>query len=353
MPQPEMPSPAQAAAAAAAAMPQQQHVAAAPAPAAPDDGNPFGGSVGMGFDPDAGLIDGGPEIKPRGSKGIVVFAALLAAGVGAVGGWLGHKITSTQDKIDQGKAKGEQMVASVTKISDARKSVSLAMEDLKKEVAKDPAASAETVSALIADNFDKQPQVSELFGWQLASVEAGGVKAAFQLYDKVSQLKENLGLMSGVLRNYGKVMKVGGPSLYGLTFGPSGGRMVAIADSLCGELPAEGAEFDPKTLKPCGAEGARAIAYRVIDMAGGKPTIMMRGYNENQAVVLLAEGKVYEYAIGIEQGNNAANFYKLALGRVEESLAEMDKAEEKALLALKKYAEDPNVDGSQSSPEGG
>ncbi|MEX1368037.1 MAG: hypothetical protein AB1Z98_33210, partial [Nannocystaceae bacterium] len=80
--------------------------------------------------------------------------------------------------------------------------------------------------------------------------------------------------------------------------------------------------------------------------------ILPRGLGEGQAVVLLAEGKVYEYAIGIEQGNNAANFYKLALGRVEESLAEMDKAEEMALKALKKYAEDPNVDGPQSI-EGG
>ncbi len=343
----------------AAPMPQQQAPMAAPmpqqqpiAPTQADD-NPFGGSVGMDFDPDAGLIDGGPEIKPRGGKGIVLFAALLAAGVGAVGGWLGHKIVSTQEKIDQGKAKGEKMVVQVSKISDARKSVSLAMEDLKKEIATDPAGSADKVSTLISENFGKQPQVSELFGWQLASVDPIGVKSVFQLYDKVSQLQENLGLMSGVLRNYGKVMKVGGPTLYGLTFGPSGGRMIAVDEPLCGTPPAEGEEFDPATLKPCGSEGAKAIAYKVRDSPGGKPAIMMRGIGENQAVLLLAEGKVYEYAIGIEQGNNAANFYKLALSRVEESLAEMDKAEERALKSLKKYAEDPNVDGSQPAPQDG
>ena len=94
-----------------------------------------------------------------------------------------------------------------------------------------------------------------------------------------------------------------------------------------------------------------AVAYKILDLGGGEPTIAPRGTGEGQVVVLLGEGAAYEYAIGIEPGNNAANFYKLALGRVETSLEEMDKAEEKALKALKKYSEDPNVDGPQSLPE--
>lgn len=349
-PAPEVPPPGQQY---AAPEPQPyQSQAQAPAPTRTED-NPFGTMAPMGgFDPDAGLIDGGPEIKPRGGKGIVLFAAIIAAGVGGVAGWLGNTILSKQERIDAGMAKGEKMVDQVQKISEARKTVSLGMEDLKKDVAQDPAGSADKVGELLASAFDKQPQMSELFGWQLASVDQGGVKAVFKLYDQVAQLQENLGLMSNVLRNYGSVMKVGGPSLYGVTFGPSGARMIAIADSLCGELPEEGEAIDPAALKPCGADSGQAMAYKVIDIGGGDPAILPRGLGEGQAVVLLAEGKVYEYAIGIEQGNNAANFYKLALGRVEESLAEMDKAEDAALKALKKYADDPNVDGPQSL-EGG
>lgn len=347
------------------APPMQAPMQAAPVMQAPPQmqggmqtGDPYGASMG-GFDPDAGLIDAGPEIKPRGGKGIVAFAAVLAMGIGIVGGWIGHKIVSTQDRIDQGMSKGEKMVAQVEAISEARKTVSLAMEDLKKDVAQDPPAAAEKVTTLLTSAFDKTPQMSELFGWQLASVDPAGVKAAFQLYDQLEQLQTNLSLMAKILGNYGQQMKVGGPSLYGVTFGPSGARLVAITDSLCGELPAEGAPAEGggeggggATLKSCGNETSKAVAYMVTDLSGGEPSRAPRGTGENQVVVLLGEGKVYEYAIGIEQGNNAANFYKMALGSVEASLTEMNGAEEKALNALKKYAESPNVDGPQEGGEG-
>jgi hypothetical protein len=69
-------------------------------------------------------------------------------------------------------------------------------------------------------------------------------------------------------------------------------------------------------------------------------------------VLLVPDGTVYQYAVGLEPGKNAANLYKVMIGRVDENLTEMNGAEEKALAALSKYAEDPNVDGSQSA-EGG
>lgn len=346
-PTPEVPAPGEVAAAApAAAAPQQQY---APAPTQTDD-NPFGGGGMGGFDPNDGLIDSGPEIKARGSKGLVFFAAILGAGVGIVGGWLAHKISSTQEKIDSGRAKGEKMVAQVEKIADARKSVSLAMEDLKKEVAQDPAAASEKVTALLTESFDKQPQIAELFGWQLASVDPAGVKATFQLYEQVTDLQQNLSLMAKILGGYGAVMKVGGPSLYGITMGPNGAQLVAVSNSLCGEIapPAEGEAPSLEGLKACGADSAAAVAYKINDLSG-KETVALRGVAPGQVSVLVADGKVYQYAIGMEPGANAAGFYKMALTRVEESLAEMDKAEEKALTALKKYSENPDVDGSQSS----
>jgi hypothetical protein len=313
-------------------MQAQQYAAPAPQPsyADPSYGATAGSSMG-GFDPDAGVIDGGPEIKPRGSTGLVMLAAFGAMCLGGILGWLGNTIKSKQERIDQGKAKGEVMIQQVLAISEARKSVSLAMEDLKKEVAQDPAGSADKVTTLLVTSFDKQPQVSELFGWQLASVDPAGVKAAFQLYEQVSELQTNLSLMAKILGGYGTIMKVGGPTLFGVTHGPSGVQLVAITDTLCGPPPAEGQPPKAEGLKSCGADAGNAIGYNVSDLSGGEASFAPRGVGQGQVQVLLAEGKAYEYAIGIEQGNNAANFYK---------------------MALKRYSDDPNVDGSQSADGG-
>lgn len=300
---------------------------------------------GGGFDPDAGLIDGGPEIKPRGSKGIVMLAAAGAMALGLVVGWLGNTISSKKERIDQGRAKGEKMVEQVAGVSEARKSVSLAMEDLKKDVANDPTAAADKVTALLAGELTKQPQVTEMFGWQLASVDPAGVKAVFVLYQKLNDLQGNLQVLANFLTSYGSIMKVGGPQLFGITFTAEGGKMVIITKGLCGEDATK-----PETLKPCEDMG-KALAFEIQEF-GGEPKVVARGAGEGQAVMLVPEGSVYNYVVGLEPGKNAANLYKVMLGRVEENLTEMNGAEEKALAALAKYSDDPNVDGSQSA-EGG
>lgn len=308
----------------------------------------YGSASSMGgFDPDAGVIDGGPEIKPRGSKGLVLLAAVGAMALGLVVGWLGNTISSKRERIDQGRAKGEKMVEQVAGVSEARKSVSLAMEDLKKEVAENPTAAAEKVTALLAGELTKQPQVTEMFGWQLASVDPGGVKAVFVLYQKLNDLQGNLQVLANFLTAYGSIMKVGGPQLFGITFTAEGGKMVIITKGLCGE-----ALDKPDTLKPCSGEDmGKAIAFEIQEF-GGEPKVAARGAGEGQAVMLVPEGSVYNYVVGLEPGKNAANLYKVMLGRVEENLTEMNGAEEKALASLAKYSDDPNVDGSQSA-EGG
>lgn len=336
--------------------PVQAPMQAAPPPSYQAEAS-YGGASSMGsmsnisnmggFDPDAGLIDGGPEIKPRGSKGLVLLAAMGAMALGLVVGWLGNTITAKRERIDQGKAKGEKMVEQVSAVSEARKSVSLAMEDLKKDVAENPTAAAEKVTALLGGELTKQPQVSEMFGWQLASVDPGGVKAVFVLYQKLNDLQGNLQVLANFLTSYGGIMKVGGPQLFGITFTAEGGKMVIITKGLCGE-----AADKPETLKPCGGdEMGKAVAFEIQEF-GSEPKVVARGAGEGQAVMLVPEGSVYSYAIGLEPGKNAANLYKVMLGRVEENLTEMNGAEEKALAALAKYSDDPNVDGSQSA-EGG
>jgi hypothetical protein len=297
-----------------------------------------------GFDPDAGLIDGGPEIKPRGSKGLVVLASLGAMVLGAVLGWLGNTITSKQERIDQGRAKGEAMVKQVTAVSEARKSVSLAMEDLKKEIAENPTAAAEKVTALLAGDLEKQPQMTEMFGWQLASVDPVGVKATFQLYQQLSDLRGNLSVLANFLGTYGSIMKVGGPSLFGVTFSAAGAKLVIITKGMCGE-----AADKPETLTPC-EDVSKAVSLEIQEF-GSEPKVVPRGAGEGQAMLLVPDGSVYQYAVGLEPGKNAANLYKVMIGRVDQNLTDMNGAEEKALAALSKYSQDPNVDGSQS-PEG-
>lgn len=220
------------------------------------------------------------------------------------------------------------------------------MEDLKKEVAENPTAAAEKVTALLSGELSKQPQVTEMFGWQLASVDPGGVKAVFHLYQKLNDLQGNLQVLANFLTSYGSIMKVGGPSLFGITFTANGGRLVIITKGLCGEDPTK-----PETLKPC-EDLSKAVMFETQEF-GGEPKVMPRGTGEGQAVMLVPDGSVYQYVVGLEPGKNAANLYKVMIGRVDENLTEMNGAEEKALTALSKYSEDPNVDGSQSAEGGG
>lgn len=314
----------------------------APAMQAPSQASYSTGGSSYGFDPDAGLIDGGPEIKPRGSKGLVALAAVGAMVLGFAFGWVGNTITGKQERIDQGRAKGEKMVEQVGQVSEARKSVSLAMEDLKKDIAENPVAAADKVTALLTGDLEKQPQLSEMFGWQLASVDPSGVKATFQLYQSLSELQGNLSVLANFLTTYGGIMKVGGPQLFGITFSAEGGKMVIITKGLCGEDATK-----PDTLKPC-EDVSKAVAFEIQEF-GSEAKMVTRGTGEGQAVLLVPEGSVYSYAVGLEPGKNAANLYKVMIGRVDQNLTDMNGAEEKALAALSKYAEDPNVDGSQSA----
>jgi hypothetical protein len=320
----------------------------APAPAMQASQAPSGYSAGAsygGFDPDAGVIDSGPEIKPRGSGGLVALAAVGALALGVAVGWIGNTITSKKERIEQGRAKGEKMVSQVSSVSEARKSVSLAMEDLKKEIAENPTAAADKVTGLLTGDLEKQPQMSEMFGWQLASVDPAGIKATFQLYQQLSDLRGNLSVLANFLTTYGSIMKVGGPSLFGVTFTGDGAKMVVINKGLCGE-----AADKPDTLKPCD-DLDRAVAFEVQEF-GSEPKVMARGLGENQALLLVPEGSVYQYAVGLEPSKNAANLYKVMIGRIDQNLADMNGAEEKALKSLSKYADDPNVDGSQSADGG-
>lgn len=336
----------------------------------PDD--PFGGGApAVGFDPDAGLIDAGGDVAPRGSKGLVIFAALLAAGIGGVAGFLGNKIMGTRERVDAGTAKGAKMVEEVTAVSNIRKGIAVRWDDVKKKIATDPQAGAEEVTSLLTESFDKHPQVDALFGWQLASVHPVGIKKTFELYEETSRLKTDLGILAGFTASHADALKAaGGPTLFGVVFKSNGAVMVEAIQPLCGEAPkpAEGGEgeggeegggggdvkIDPEALKPC-EDAGKAVAYKARTSVGAdaQESIVLRGYDKGQMQLLLPEGGIYNYAVGLEPNKNALKILDSLLTRVKERLDAMNKAEKIALKALENYADSPTVDGENPQPDPG
>jgi hypothetical protein len=324
------------------------------------DDDPFGGSVGGGFDPDAGIIDTGGEIKARGSVGLVLFAALLAAGLGAVGGFIGNKIVSKRELISQGQTKGEKMAAEVVAVSELRKQISLEMDTIKKKIAEDPKAAADMVTKLLTESFNAHPNIDELFGWQLASVHPVGIKKTFALFAETDRLELELQGLAKLLTDFGpQLQAAGGPSLFGVTPKSNGMKMVSIMQPMCGEVapaPAEGAEpaegeaaaaAPPAadSLKPCEDPG-EAVGFKVIDSPTAEPKVMLKGGGKDQVQIIVPDAEIYSFAVGLEPNKNALNVLDFQLGRVTDQLEKMNKAEKVALKALSKYAESPDVDGS-------
>lgn len=321
--------------------------AASPAPAMrPDPDDPFGGGAGS-FDPTEGLLDAG-DVQPRGSKGLVVFAALLAAVVGGIAGWQGRSILEKNDKKEIASNKGEQMVSEVQQVADVRKGVSLAMEDLEKKIATDPAAASDEISSLLAEEFDKHPKIDALFGWQLASITPQGVKRTFDLYDEANRLQLDLGYLARFLQENADALEgAGGPTLFAVVFKGDSVQMVEAIAPLCGE-----SAENPEGLKPCeGSSSSNAVAYQVRTSIGGEPVVVPRGTEKGQAMLLVPEGQIYNYAVGLEPAKNAMKMRIGMVERVKARLEAMAKAEKVALEALQKYAEDPNVDGDAAPAE--
>lgn len=321
---------------------------AAPAAAAPaeDPDNPFAGGAAAGFDPNAGVIDGGSagDIPSRGGKGIVIFAALLAGGLGAVVGFLMNSITGTRERVEIGKTKGAAMVSEVQKVADSRKTISLEMEALKKAIGENPKKGSELITNLLTEQFDKHPKVEELFGWQLASIHSMGIKKTFDLYEEANGLKLDLGYLAGFLNEYGDALgAAGGPQVFALLFGKGGSAMLVEAVKPVCDLEAG---------TPC-PEGkkADAVGYSIREQVGGAERTVPKGTAEGQAVLLRNDGPIYNYAIGLEPNKNALKVYASLLAKVTARLEAMNKAERLALVALQNYSDNPTVDGANPQPE--
>jgi len=80
-------------------------------------------------------------------------------------------------------------------------------------------------------------------------------------------------------------------------------------------------------------------------MPPAAPTFAALGTEDGQIQPLSPEGSIYGYIVGLNPENNAKIVVGSLLGRINERLEAMAKAETRALKALRKYADDPNVDG--------
>lgn len=365
---PGQPGPSTAPGGPPAAAPAPVAHAPAPAPAPIDDGDPFGGGPAAAFDPDAGVIDGGGEVVARGSKGLVVFVALLAAVVGGIGGFLANKILTTGEYVDAGKRKGAVMLEEVNKVAEMRARIAANWDDTKKAIATDPSAGAGKVAELITTNFDQHPQLDNLFGWQLAAVHPTGVKRTFELYEHAQRLKYDLGVLGKFLETHaGALTQAGGPTLFAVAFKSNGAAVLVEAlRPMCGPPPpkeGEGApaaegeapaapKLDPATLKEC-EDPSKAVAFEIRDSVGAdaKKTVVLRGFGKGQAQLLIPEGPIFNYAMGLEPNKNALNVLNSLFKNVKTSLDEMGKKEKTAITAMENFLGAPTVDDSSSQPD--
>jgi len=314
-------------------------------PSMPASEDPFSASAGHpAFDPSAGNLDsGGDAPSSGGSYGLMGFVFVLGIAAGVGGGWIGHKISAGRELVSRGKAKGEKMVAGVKAISDARASISLAMEPLVQKMQTDPQGAAADIEGLIKDNFDSQERIDSLFGWELASVHATGVKNTFNLYDEANRLRTDLGYLGAFLATQAEALKAGGgPSSFAVEFKGESAQLVAAVEALCGD--------SVKDAGPCGGDGDNPIAYRVVDNVGAEPRVLPKGTGAGQGMLIGKDGGIYAYAVGMEPNKNAIILRDALLKRIAEHLEAMNKAEKSAQRALANYADNPNVDGPAPDP---
>ena len=327
--------------------PVQQAAAPEPAAKAPasvnEDGDIYTG--GQAFDPSAGLIaDTGGDIAPRKSTGLALTALAGGIAVGALLGFLGADLKNKSAMKERATAKAAEMLTEVQRVSQTRKEISLAFEDVVKKIDTKPEEGVAELAELLVKSFGPDsdfPKVETLFGWQLSSLHPKSVKDTFALYKASQDLVVDMGYMTQYVNANGDAIKGRGPTSYAVVPKEGAGVLVEFVGFACGE----GEEM---AACEAGKEG-EATGVQVREAPGGPVGVL-----PSEGVIVVApQGPIYQYAIGDHPEQNAANLYKGLAARVQERLDAMAKYEDRAIEALSKYSDNPTTDDESAQPDPG
>lgn len=305
-------------------------------------GDPLSG--GAAFNPDVGLLDDNVgEIKSRSGIGLPIFAGLIGILVGGGLGWMAHKTSDLNARKDSAIKKAEAISGKVTEIEETRSRIALKIGE-----AKDLLESKEGDKAVevLAELEPTYAELGDLFGWQMASMNAEVVKAIFELAEANNSLQLDVGILKGWIGANKEILsqRATGPAAFVVIASPSGGSILAeYVSGICDEIPEEPPEgFNPETLKKCeGEEILNAKAYMVRTEIGGEVSMVPAG----QGFFLNPAGPMYMYAIGTNPEANAKAYFDIRMGKLIDTMDAMVKLKDDALAGIANYTGDPPVSG--------
>jgi hypothetical protein len=316
-----------------------------PVAAKPKDlgGNPMGGG-GAAFNPDVGLIDDNVgEIKGKSAVGLPIFAGLIGIVVGAGLGWMAHKTSDLNSRKDSAIKKAEAISGKVTEIEETRSRIALKIGEAKDNL---EAKEGDKAVEVLAELEPTYAELGDLFGWQMASMNAEVVRAIFELAEANNSLQLDVGILKGWISANKEILaqRATGPAAFVVIASPNGGSILAeYVSAICDEIPEELPEdFNPETLAKCEGDAIlNAKAYMVRTEIGGPSSFVPAG----QGFFLNPAGPMYMYAIGTNPEANAKAYFDIRMGKLIDTMDAMVKLKDDALAGISAYTGDPVVTG--------
>ncbi len=300
-------------------------------------------SGGSSFDPNAGVIDDVGEIKSRGGLGLPIFAGLIGAVVGLGLGWMGHKVLDSNARVGSAKAKAAEISERVKTIEEARAKLALKIGDAEEAIiAKDGAKMSE---ALLELN-DEPVEISDMFGWQMATMDPEAVKAFLKLANGYNAMIFQAGFIKALvdMKKDALTAQIGGPTSYVVVRVPETNKVVLAASvsAICEALPepAEGVEIDYDKLKRCAGDVAEATAIEVRTELGAGTAVIPA-----DQVSLLVPNAIYTFAIGTNPDKVVVDDVMFRIATLKKLADDLKRNSEKAAEGAAALGDDPQVDG--------
>ncbi len=224
-----------------------------------------------------------------------------------------------------------KILLAIEAIGNMRKKVAVDWEPMRGVIAQDPEAGAERIMTLLRENFVEHPRVDDLFGPELASLDPDTIKRTFELYERVNRLRTDLATLAAFVDSNADALRAGGgPAVFGVVFNKTGAVLVKADAPLCGSR-----KLTPDSLGPCD-EPSKAVAYQGgPSLTADESSIIRRGRRDGEMQLLVPQGAIYRYAIGLEPDKHALRVMDTMVRRIQEHLEAIAQAETKALQTLR------------------